>query len=285
MPKINSVSPDQTSYTQVIQSIANMPKRLWLYGDLPPQRVTSVAIVGTRKPTPYGREVTYRLAYELASRGVVIISGLAIGTDGIAHEAALDAGGTTIAVLPTPLDAIHPRTHHKLAEDIVNRGGALLSEYGPGDDVYKVNFVARNRIVAGLSDAVLITEAAARSGTLITANFALQQGKPVLVVPGNITSTMSAGCNNLLKVGATPVTDVSDILHELNLRDTAQTELPFGNDREEDTLLKLMSDGVREGELLHQKSGLSAATYSQTMTMLEIEGKIKALGANQWTLR
>jgi len=247
--------------------------------------VTSVAIVGTRKPTPYGREVTYRLAYELASRGVVIISGLAIGTDGIAHEAALDAGGTTIAVLPTPLDAIHPRTHHKLAEDIVNRGGALLSEYGPGDDVYKVNFVARNRIVAGLSDAVLITEAAARSGTLITANFALQQGKPVLVVPGNITSTMSAGCNNLLKVGATPVTDVSDILHELNLRDTAQTELPFGNDREEDTLLKLMSDGVREGELLHQKSGLSAATYSQTMTMLEIEGKIKALGANQWTLR
>lgn len=284
MPKINSVSPDQTSYTQVIQSIANMPKRLWSYGDLPSQRVTSVAIVGTRKPTPYGREVTYRLAYELASRGVVVISGLAIGTDGIAHQAALDAGGTTIAVLPTPLDAIHPRTHHKLAEDIVNRGGALLSEYGPGDDVYKVNFVARNRIVAGLSDAVLITEAAARSGTLITANFALQQGKPVLAVPGNITSAMSAGCNNLLKVGATPVTDVSDILHELNLRDTAQTELPFGNDREEDTLLTLLSDGVREGELLHQKSGLSAATYNQTMTMLEIEGKIKALGANQWTL-
>jgi DNA processing protein len=285
MPKINSVSPDQINYTQVIQSIANMPKRLWLYGNLPSQRVTSVAIVGTRKPTPYGREVTYRLAYELASRGVVIISGLAIGTDGIAHQAALDAGGRTIAVLPTPLDAIHPRTHHKLAEEIINRGGALLSEYGPGDDVYKVNFVARNRIVAGLSDAVLITEAAARSGTLITANFALQQGKPVLAVPGNITSPMSAGCNNLLKVGATPVTDVSDILHELNLRDTAQTELPFGSSKEEDTLLKLLSSGVREGELLHQKSGLSAADYSQTMTMLEIEGKIKALGANQWTLR
>ena len=285
MPKINSVSPDQTSYTQVIQSIANMPKRLWLYGDLPPQRTTSVAIVGTRKPTPYGREVTYRLAYELASRGIVIISGLAIGTDGIAHQAALDAGGTTIAVLPTPLDAIHPRTHHKLAEEIVNKGGALLSEYGPGDDVYKVNFVARNRIVAGLSDAVLITEAAARSGTLITANFALQQGKAVMAVPGNITSAMSSGCNNLLKVGATPVTEIGDVLHALNLRDNVQSELPLGSDKEEDTLLKLLSDGVREGELLHQKSGLSAAVYSQTMTMLEIEGKIKALGANQWTLR
>jgi DNA processing protein len=286
MPKINSVSTDQISYTQVTQSIANIPKRLWLYGNLPTSRVPTVAIVGTRKPTAYGREVTYRLSYELASRGIVILSGLALGTDGIAHQAALDAGGRTIAVLPTPLESIHPRTHHRLAEDIVRGGGALLSEYGAHDGVFKGNFIARNRIVTALSDGVLITEAAARSGTLSTANFALQQGKSVMVVPGNITSPMSAGCNSLLKVGAAPITEVFDILHELGLQEvTKQAKLPLGSTREEQKLLELMAAGTREGEELHEKSGLSAALFSQTMTMLEIEGKIKALGANQWTIR
>lgn len=286
MLKINTIPTDQTNYTQITQGIADMPKRLWLCGDLPAQRRPSVAVVGTRKPTPYGKDVTYRLAYELASRGVIIISGLALGIDGIAHQAALDAGGTTIAVLPTPLDAIHPTMHRRLAQNIVEKGGALLSEYRPGDSIYKVNFVARNRIVTALSDAVLITEATSRSGTLTTAHFALEQGRTVTVVPGNITSTMSAGCNNLLKVGAVPVTEVNDILHELQLPDDPlQAELPLGADKNEDTLLKLLASGVREGELLHQKSGLSAASYNQTISMLEIEGKIKALGANQWSIR
>ncbi len=286
MPKINSIIPDQINYTQVIQSIANMPKRLWLYGSLPPQRRLSVAIVGTRKPTAYGKEVTYRLSYELASRGIVIISGLALGVDGIAHQAALDAGGTTIAVLPTPITAIHPTNHRKLADHIVEKGGALISEYGATDGIYKQNFVARNRIVTALSDGVLITEAASRSGTLTTATFALEQGRPVMAVPGNITSALSVGCNNLLKVGATPVTEVADVLNELGLQDEGeQTALPLARTKEEEILLQLLSTGVREGELLHQKSGLSAASYSQTMTMLEIEGKIKALGSNQWTIR
>lgn len=286
MPKINSFFPDQISYTQITQSIANMPKRLWLCGEIPPQRRPSVAIVGTRKPTPYGKEVTYRLSYELASRGIVIVSGLALGVDGIAHQAALDAGGTTIAVLPTPIESIHPMMHRKLADQIVAQGGALISEYGAHDGIYKMNFVARNRIVTALSDGVLITEAASRSGTLTTARFALEQGRAVMVVPGNITSTLSAGCNNLLKVGATPITDVTDVLEQLGLRDIGkQTELPLGDTPGEAIILKLLAQGIREGELLHQKSGLAAASYSQTMTMLEIEGKIRALGANQWALR
>lgn len=286
MTKINSVLTDHISYTQVIQSIANMPKRLWLYGTLPAHRLPTVAIVGTRKPTAYGREVTYQLSYELAKRGIVVISGLALGVDGIAHQAALDAGGTTIAVLPTPLEAIHPRAHHKLAHSIVEGGGALVSEYAADDDVYKINFIARNRIVTALSDAVLITEAAARSGTLTTANFALEQGRPVMVVPGNITSLTSSGCNNLLKMGATPVTEVSDVLHELGLQDIGeQSRLPLGRTREEDKLIKLLAGGVREGHELQQKSGLNAALFNQALSMLEIEGKIRALGANQWTLR
>lgn len=272
-------------YTQGIQSIANMPKRLWLYGSLPAHKTPTVAIVGTRKPTPYGREVTYQLSYELAKRGIVVISGLALGVDGIAHQAALDARGTTIAILPTPLESIHPQTHRQLAECIASSGGALLSEYGAEDRVFKMNFVARNRIVTALSDAVLITEAAARSGTLTTANFALEQGKPVMVVPGNINSPMSAACNQLLKVGATPITSVDDVLQELGLRQSArQTKLPLAETKEEDTLIKLLASGVREGDELHLKSGLTAATYSQTMSMLEIEGKIKALGSNQWAI-
>jgi DNA processing protein len=286
MGKINSFLTDQVAYTQSIQSIANTPKRLWLCGNLPPLRVPTVAIVGTRKPTPYGKEVTYRLSYELAKRGIVVVSGLALGVDGIAHQAALDARGTTIAILPTPLESIHPKTHRELSERIVQSGGALMSEYGANDGVFKMNFVARNRIVTAISDVVLITEAASRSGTLTTANFALQQGKTVMVVPGNITSPMSAGCNQLLKVGATPVTSVDDILHELGLKDkNRQIKLPLAETREEDALIKLLASGVREGEELHAKSGLSAASYSQTMSMLEIEGKIKALGSNQWTIQ
>ena len=285
MLKINSFITDQMRYTQGTQSIANIPKRLWLYGNLPPQRMPTVAIVGTRKPTPYGKQISYQLSYELAKRGIVVLSGLALGVDGIAHRAALDAGGTTIAVLPTPIESVHPQTHRELAQQIVEKGGALISEYGANDRVFKMNFVARNRIVTALSDVVLITEAAARSGTLTTANFALEQGKSVMVVPGNITSPMSNGCNQLLKVGATPVTCVDDILHELGLQDQdQQTRLPLAETKEEDILIKLISSGVTEGEELHAKSGLTAASYNQTMSMLEIEGKVKALGSNQWTI-
>ena len=286
MQNINSIVTDKTAFTQITSGIANMPKRLWLMGNLPQNRRPSVTIVGTRKPTPYGREVTYRFSYELAKRGIVIISGLALGVDGIAHQAALDAGGTTIAVLPTSLSAISPRSHHELARRIVENGGALLSEYGPNDGIFKGNFIARNRIITALSDGVLITEATTRSGTLSTANFALNQGKPVMAIPGNITSPMSAGCNSLLRTGATPALDIADVLHELGLADVGeQASLPLANNADEQALLRLLKQGTSEGELLQQKSGLSAATFSQTLTMLEIEGKIRALGANQWAIR
>lgn len=286
MQNINSIVPKEHVFTQITSDIAKMPKKLWLMGDLPPKRAPTVALVGTRKPTPYGKEVTYRFSYELAQRGIVIVSGLALGVDGIAHQAALDAGGTTLAILPTSLDRIHPRTHHDLARRIVQNKGALLSECNPGDPVGKWNFVARNRIVSALSDAVLITEATSRSGTMSTVNFALEQGKTVMVVPGNITSPMSAGCNSLLKTGATPILSVDDILHELGLADTnQQSELPLSANAEEQTLLQLIRQGIYDGNALQQQSRLPAALFSQTLTMLEIEGKIRALGANQWGIR
>lgn len=248
-------------------------------------RGTSVAIVGTRKPTAYGQELTYRLAYDLASKGIAIISGLALGVDGIAHRAALDAGGITIAVLPTSLASIYPSSHRELAARIVGQGGALITEYTPDDIIHKSNFLARNRIVSALSDGVLITEAASRSGTLATATYALEQGKPVMALPGNVTSPMSAGCNKLLKQGARVVTEAQDVLEELGIDINIQTQLFLPQTQEEAIILTLLKQGIRDGDELQKSSNLAPAQFNQTLTMLEIEGKIRALGANQWSLK
>src|SRR5688572_8235522 len=184
--KIKKLTLNQQFFPEKLLTLHDAPKQLFVAGaDLSEilQR-PAVAIVGSRKVTSYGRAVTAQLAGELARAGVVIISGLAIGVDAIAHRAALDNHGLTIAVLPSSLDHIYPASHYALAQEIVDKGGALISEYPEGAAIaYKGNFIARNRIVSGLSDAVLITEAAEKSGTLHTADFALQQGKDVLAVP------------------------------------------------------------------------------------------------------
>lgn len=270
----------------MIDSIALKPNKLYSIGALPEQRRTSVAIVGTRKPSTYGKEVTQQLAYELARKGIVIISGLALGVDGIAHRAALDAGGTTIAVLGNGLANIYPSTHKQLAEQIVQNGGAIISEYEEGVPPIGFRFLERNRIVSGLADAIIITEAAARSGTLNTAGHAIEQGKEVFVVPGNITSPLSAGCNALLRQGATPLTKADDVLEVIapNLL-KPQTALALGNTPAETVIITLLQSGVRDGEELQQKSKLASHEYSSTLTMLEIDGTIRSLGANQWTLR
>lgn len=284
--KINEIPPLENPYLQILESIAKCPERLYVMGNLPAERQVSVAIVGSRKPTAYGKEVTQQLAFELAKRGMVIVSGLALGVDGIAHQAALEAGGTTIAVLGNGLPKIYPSTHKGLAERIIASGGAILSEYSPGTPSVGFRFLERNRIVSGLADAIIITEAAARSGTLNTAAHALEQGKEIFVVPGNITSPLSAGCNALLKKGATPVTHSDDILEVIApelLR--PQSLLPLGNTPAETIIISLLQSGIRDGEELQQKSQLEPQEFSGALTMLEIGGAVRALGANQWTLR
>jgi len=286
MPRIHTVSPDKENFLQIINaSLEKSVKSLWYSGELPPERRPAVAIVGTRKPTTYGKETAYRLSYELAQRGIVVVSGLALGIDGIAHQAALDAGGTTIAILPTSLDAIYPYSHRSLAERIVQAGGALITEYQAGERAYKSNFIARNRLVSALSDGLLIVEAAQRSGTLATAGFALEQGKPVMAVPGNITSPMSVGCNVLIKKGARCITSTEDILEELGMAPDTPMQLPLAYSDEEQSILTLLAEGIRDGEVLQQQSKLAPSQFSQTLTMLELEGKVRALGANQWTIR
>ena len=283
--KINTITPDKHKYLQIISSVANNPGSLYYIGNLPNQRITSVAIVGSRKPTSYGKEVTYQLAYDLAKRGVMIISGLAYGIDAIAHRAALDAGGITIAVLACGLHQIYPKTHYSLAKEIIEKGGAIISEYEPDVEARDFQFLARNRIVSGLSDAVIVTEAARRSGTLSTVNHALEQGKEVFAVPGNITSVLSAGCNAIIKQGAHPLTSATDVLEVIapELLEPI-SDAPLGSTPSESIIIKLLLQGIRDGDELHIKSGLDISEFSQTLTMMEINGIIRPLGGNQWSL-
>lgn len=284
--KINTISPQEQKFIQIIGTIANCPKRLYFIGKLPETRIPTVAIVGSRKPTSYGREVTYRLAFDLASRGIIIVSGLALGVDSIAHRATLDAGGITLAVLANGVDIIYPATHTDLAGDILAKGGAIISEYEPGTEARDFQFLERNRIVSGLSDAVIVTEAASRSGTLSTVMHALEQGREVFVVPGNITSPLSAGCNNLIKQGAHPITCAEDVLEIIApelLR--PQTMLPLGATPLESKIISLLQSGIRDGDELQTLSEIKVSEFLQTITMMEIAGTIRALGGNQWTLR
>ena len=208
--------PLEDEFTEVMRSIADMPKLLYFRGILPEKRTKTVAIVGARKMTTYGQEVAYDLAFALARRGVVVVSGLAYGIDGVAHRACLDAGGITVAVLGTRIDHLYPRGHVRLAEEII-RTGVILSEYGPEDAVLpRASFVLRNRIVSGLADEVIVVEAAEGSGTLTTAELAVKQGRKLWAVPGNVGQPMSEGCNRLIAEGkARMATSVTEVVEEI----------------------------------------------------------------------
>ncbi len=245
----------------------------------------SVAIVGSRKMSAYGRTVTEKLALELANAGVVIVSGLALGVDSAAHRMAVQASTPTIAVLAGGLENIHPTTHLDLARSIVAGGGSLVSEYPEGMPAMAHQFVARNRIIAALADCVVVTEAAIGSGSLHTAAFALDLGKPVLAVPGPINSSLSAGTNQLIKTGAAMVTGVDDILDALHLTKKDKQQSLFGSNTAETAVLTALSQGNADGSALQTASKLDSTVFAQTLTMLEINGKIRSLGGNMWSLR
>lgn len=281
--KINSISGTDPAFPSRLQEIPQRPKHLYSISTLPAYNL-GVAIVGTRKPTAYGRQVTTDLASRLAERGATIVSGLAHGVDGIAHEATLKVGGTTIAVLPSGLDQVYPSSHRALAQKIVEQGGALVSEYAPGTPALQYRFLERNRIVSGLADIVIVTEASIRSGTMNTTMHALEQGKDVYAVPGPITSAMSAGCNALIAQGATPIVNIDEFVERV-LPKTSKSQLTIlAQTSDEQTIIDLLSAGVSEGDELQIGSKLDPHVYSRTMTMLEIRGVVRSLGANRWSL-
>ena len=235
-----------------------------------------MAIIGSRKPTAYGKDVTYKLAYDLAKSGVVIVSGLAYGIDAEAHTAALEAGGKTIAVMANGLHRIYPVSHAGLAERIVKQGGALISEQEPGVEAHKYHFLARNRIVSGLADAVIVTEATDRSGTFSTVAHALTQNKEVFAVPGPITSLLSAGPNRLLQEGAHVALCAQDILDIIapNLA-PVQSVIPLGDTPLEAKIIELVQSGVNDRDAVIALSGASSSETLQAITMLELNGTVK----------
>jgi DNA processing protein len=284
---INKLTLNAPDYPEILRNIPSPPRQLYHTG-APLEELLKrpcVAIVGTRKVSAYGREVTLKLARELAEQGIVIISGLALGVDALAHQATLDAGGLAIAVLPSPIEQIVPTTNRRLAQRILEQGGALVSEYDADALILPQNFIARNRIVSGLAKAVLITEASDQSGTKHTVTFANEQGKTIMAVPGDITRPGSVGVNSFIKSGASLITSYIDVLHTLNLADhsTVAREIRGRNDHEQ-SILDLLLQGVKDGDSLLEHSGLTAVEFNQTLTMLEISSKIRPLGANQWAI-
>ncbi len=279
--------------TSVLQHIAQPPKELFVAGKLTDsheQRPPIVAIVGSRNPSGYGKEVTHRFAYDLARAGVVIVSGLALGIDAIAHSAALKAEGVTIAVLAGGLHAIYPPRNTNLAREIVQAGGALITEKEMGYEARPYDFLARNRLVSGLADAIIVTEATEKSGTLSTVNHALDQNKEVFAVPGPITSLTSAGANRLLQQGAHVALCADDVLRVIapdlltEKQQNHQSRLPLGDSPEEVAILTALHEGVKESEQLQKASGLATTILLQTLTILELKGSIHARGGGKWSL-
>ncbi len=274
-------------YPSQLKEIASAPPVLYIRGDRNILSNKSIAIVGSRKFTEYGRRVTENLTKDLVRAGLTIVSGLALGIDGIAHRAALDAGGLTAAVLGTGIDdrTIYPRDHFNLAKNIIENGGALLTEQPPRTPSLKQNFPARNRIMSGLALGTLVIEAAENSGSLITAQFALEQNREVFAVPGDIFSPQSAGANILIKRGAKLVSSTTDILEEFNLSRThPQLALKLFKPKtdEEKTIWKILSNDPLHIDKISKLAKLDTATVSSVLATLEIEGAVKNIGGQNF---
>ena len=273
------------NYPKLLKEIFDPPKELYVWGELKAEEKYPLAVVGTRKISNYGKQVAVPLVKTLANAGLTIVSGLALGIDGLAHQAALDVGGRTIAVLGSSLDIIYPALHKKLAENIANSGGAVISEYPPGTRPAKYTFPARNRIVAGLSLGVLVIEAPEKSGALITARFALDQGREVFAVPGSVYNPNSIGCNKLIKMGAKPVTGAEDIFETFNLEFSTELKKEIKPETpEEEILLKFLSHEPIHIDELIKSSKLSPSVANSTLTIMEIDNKVKNLGGNNYIL-
>ncbi|OGM94162.1 DNA protecting protein DprA [Candidatus Wolfebacteria bacterium RIFOXYD12_FULL_48_21] len=220
---IESVSFDDKNYPALLKEIPDPPTRLFCRGQLPHPDSICIAIIGTRKATAQGKIMAQRIARDLAANGIVIVSGLAIGIDTVAHKGALEASGKTIAVLANGLDNVYPAQNTSLASDLLAHGGAILSEYPTGTPAYPNQFLERNRIVSGLCVATIVVEAPERSGTLATARFALEQGREVFVVPGPADHPNYIGSHRLIRDGARLVTAASDIYEDLGINPKSQS--------------------------------------------------------------
>lgn len=271
-------------YPPILAEIYDPPPVLYVRGELDPPDVSSVAIVGTRGASAYGKMAAEQLASGLAAAGVTVVSGLALGVDTAAHRGALDSGGRTIAVLASGLDRIYPSQNARLAEQIVEHG-ALMSEFPLGIKPDAMNFPRRNRIISGLTWGTLVVEAGERSGALITAAFASEQGREVLAVPGSIFSAKSKGTNALIRDGATPVASAQDVLSELQPnripRQLSVADIVPLDETERSLLDVLSGEPVHIDEVAREVS-LPMSLVSSALAMLELKGAVRQVGGMQY---
>lgn len=283
---MEKIAIDNENYPELLKKISNPPRILYFEGNLRKKELC-FAIVGTRLCSDYGKQAALEISGGLSDAGLTIVSGLAPGIDTFAHKAAVEKNKRTIAVLGTGLDekSIYPKENLGLAKRIVECGGCLISEYPPGTRAAKFTFPQRNRIISGLSLGVLVVEAKEKSGSLITANYALSQKRKLFAVPGPIYSSNCKGTNGLLKRGAKAVTSPEDILKELNLpfikNDSSGTkEAPL-----QDPVLLALKEGSLYIDKIIEKTKLDAKTVAASLTVLEMEGKVRNLGGNIYSIR
>lgn len=277
------------SYPRLLSEIADPPALLYVKGEMLPEDEVAIAVVGSRKYTSYGARVAQEITAKLSSENITIISGLALGIDTFAHRAALESPtGRTIAVLGCGLDQIYPSSNKQLAAQIINNRGAIISEYPLGTPALKYNFPVRNRIIAGLSLGVLVVEATLKSGTFLTAKSALEYNREVFAVPGSIFSFNSEGANNLIKMGASIVTNADDVLAELNIQkknSEVEVQKIIPGSPEEAVIINLLDkEKSIHVDKIAKTSKLDIAKVIQTLIMMEMKGKVRNLGANQYVL-
>jgi DNA processing protein len=271
---------EDDAYPRRLKEISQPPPVLYLRGELCPEDEWAVAVVGTRRITSYGRQVAEEVAATLARSGITLISGLARGVDGVAHQAALNAGGRTLAVLGCGVDRVYPPENRRLAEQILSRG-ALLSDYPPGTPPESTNFPPRNRIISGLSMGVVVVEAGVTSGALITASFAADQGREVFAVPGNINAPQSVGANRLIQNGAHPLLDPQEILEVLELtmateHHAARVSLPA--DAIEAQLYATLGREPLHIDEIRARTELPIEKVTASLALMELKGMVRQVG-------
>lgn len=277
---INILTWADEEYPARLREIDQPPPVLYIRGEYLQDDLFAVAIVGTRKVTPYGRQVTEELASFLAANGITVVSGLARGVDAIAHQTALKVGGRTMAILGSGVDRIYPPEHRGLAEQMMERG-AVISDYAVGTPPDASNFPPRNRIISGLSLAVVVVEAAETSGALITAEFAAEQGREVFAIPGNIYAPQSKGVNRLIQKGAQPLLTPEDLMQALDLtrvgeQKSARKILPA--DETEARVLDVLSGEPLHVDEIRNLAGLPIEKISATLALMELKGMVRQVG-------
>src|ERR1044071_9504758 len=277
---IHILTWEDEAYPQRLKEIDQPPPVLYLRGDYLPDDLFAVAIVGTRRATPYGRQITEELAAFLATHGITVVSGLSRGIDAIAHQTALKTGGRTLGVLGSGVDKISPPEHRALADKMIE-SGAIVSDYAPGTPPDATNFPPRNRIISGLSLAVVVIEAGETSGALITAEFAAEQGREVFAVPGSILAPQSKGTNKLIQKGALPLLSVNDLMQALDLgrmgdQKAARKIIPA--DETEARLMNVLSTEPLHVDEIRNQTELKIEKVSAALALMELKGMVRQVG-------